>query len=84
MIIFLFFSLALTSYLTLQRREGYALERKAYQLSEVAEMIGVSYRTLYNWAQRGDIPSVRVAGRHLVPAAELDRMLASKPDNKEV
>jgi excisionase family DNA binding protein len=37
---------------------------KLYNLKEVAEMLGVSYLTVYNYARQGKIKTVRV-GRFL-------------------
>ena len=44
-------------------------------ISEAAERLGISYQTAYKWAERGELPTVRVAGRRRVPAAALDEML---------
>ena len=38
-------------------------------ISEAAERLGISYQTAYKWAERGELPTVRVAGRRRVPAA---------------
>ena len=44
-------------------------------ISEAAERLGISYQTAYKWAERGELPTVRVAGRRRVPAAALVEIL---------
>jgi excisionase family DNA binding protein len=44
-------------------------------ISEAAERLGISYQTAYKWAGRGELPTVRVAGRRRVPAAALDEII---------
>jgi excisionase family DNA binding protein len=44
-------------------------------ISEAAERLGVGYQTAYKWAERGELPTVRVAGRRRVPAAALDEII---------
>ena len=51
------------------------LRRRTYNLPEVAEMLGCSYSSVYRWAQQGEIPTVRVGRRVLVPREALDDLL---------
>jgi excisionase family DNA binding protein len=44
-------------------------------ISEAADILGLTYQTAYKWAKRGELPTVRVAGRQRVPAAALDEIL---------
>jgi excisionase family DNA binding protein len=44
-------------------------------ISEAAERLGINYQTAYKWAERGELPTVRVAGRRRVPAAALDEII---------
>ena len=44
-------------------------------ISEAAERLGISYQSAQKWVERGEIPSVRVAGRRRVPAAALDEII---------
>jgi excisionase family DNA binding protein len=44
-------------------------------IAEAAERLGLSYQTAYKWVERGELPTVRVAGRRRVPAAALDEIL---------
>jgi excisionase family DNA binding protein len=50
-----------------------SIERLTYTVEEAAEMLGISRALAY---RRGVLPTVKIAGRRLVPKAALDRMLA--------
>jgi excisionase family DNA binding protein len=50
-----------------------SLERLTYTIEEAAEMLGISRALAY---RRGVLPTVKIAGRRLVPKVALDRMLA--------
>jgi len=44
-------------------------------LGEAAERLGISYQSIYKWVERGEIPTVRVAGRRRVPSTALDEII---------
>jgi excisionase family DNA binding protein len=44
-------------------------------LKRAAEESGLSVRTLYNIMGTGELPSVRVGGRRLIPARALEKFL---------
>ena len=48
--------------------------RRAYSLGEVGEMYGISRDSVKRLAKNGGIKVIRVGGRILVPASEVDRM----------
>jgi excisionase family DNA binding protein len=50
-----------------------SVERLTYTVEEAAEMLGISRALAY---RRGVLPTVKIAGRRLVPKTALDRMLA--------
>jgi excisionase family DNA binding protein len=51
-----------------------------YRIEEAAQLLGIGRNHCYEAAKRGDIPSVRIGKRLLVPKAALDRLLrASEP-----
>ncbi len=54
-----------------------ALERQAYSVEEVAAALGISRTSAYLAAQRGEIPSVVIGRRRLVPRVALEQLLAS-------
>jgi excisionase family DNA binding protein len=45
-------------------------------LNEVAALLRISRGLAYEAARRGEIPTIRIGRRLLVPAAALERMLA--------
>ena len=50
-------------------------ERLTLTVPEAARKLGISRNAAYEAAQRGEIPSIRVGKRLLVPRAALERML---------
>lgn len=55
--------------------------KDAYSKEETAQRLGIGYVTLHNkLLKTGALRSIRVGSRVLIPKAELERFLASKPD----
>ena len=54
--------------------------RAAYSVAETAQMLGLCEASIYRAMRRGDIASVLVGGRRLIPAATIDRLLKPHPD----
>ena len=50
--------------------------RKTLTVSETAKRLGVSRNSAYEAVRTGEIPSIRIGSRILVPLAALDRMLS--------
>ncbi len=50
--------------------------KRTYTLQEVAEMLGIGRNNAYRAAQAGEIPTIRIGRRLLVPKAALEKMLA--------
>jgi excisionase family DNA binding protein len=53
---------------------------------ETAGLLGLSRNSVYAAAARGDIPTIRIGGRLLVPKTALDRLLmkdVGAPEQKE-
>jgi excisionase family DNA binding protein len=48
---------------------------RPYKVDEVAEKLGVNIKSTYEAIHRGEIPSIRVGRRILVPRAAFDRLL---------
>jgi len=48
-----------------------------YSLAEFAALLGVSYTTLHEMAQRGatPVPALRIGRQYLFPRASVDRLL---------
>ena len=49
--------------------------RRTYGIDEAAAMLGISRASAYEAAHAGEIPSIRIGGRILVPREPFDRML---------
>jgi excisionase family DNA binding protein len=52
------------------------MERKTYDIPEAGRMLGLGKNAAYNAAHRGQIPTIKIGGRFLVPKAKFDAMLA--------
>ena len=52
-------------------------ERKTYKIEEAGRLLGVGRNQAYEAAKRGEIPTIKIGKRLLVPRAALDRLLDS-------
>jgi excisionase family DNA binding protein len=50
-------------------------QRKTYTVDEAGRLLGVGRNQAYEAAKRGEIPTIKIGKRLLVPRAALDRML---------
>jgi excisionase family DNA binding protein len=57
-----------------------SLERQTYTVPEVAQILGVGRNTAYESCRAGEIPTVRVGSRVLVPRAAIEAMLSVESD----
>ena len=55
-------------------------ERLAFSISEAAGLLGVGRTLAYAMARAGDLPTVRLGRRVVVPRAQLERLLAGEAD----
>jgi excisionase family DNA binding protein len=53
-------------------------ERLTLSVPEAAKKLGISRNAAYEAAQRGEIPSIRVGKRLLVPRAAFEKMLTGE------
>ena len=56
-----------------------ATERRTYTVEEAAAQLGVCRNTGYALAKSGELPTIRLGKRLLVPAAALNRLLDGSP-----
>jgi excisionase family DNA binding protein len=56
---------------------GGMTERITYSVQEVAQLLGISRGAAYEGVASGEIPSIRIGRRLLVPRASLNRLLYS-------
>jgi excisionase family DNA binding protein len=61
------------------------LARQALSVPEAAEVLGISTRAAWHYAKTGQLPTVRLGGRVLVPVRLLDELLngATSPEMRE-
>jgi excisionase family DNA binding protein len=52
-----------------------ATERKTLTITEAAKALGIGRNQGYEAARRGQIPTIKIGKRILVPVAALERML---------
>ncbi|HAN64462.1 MAG TPA: DNA-binding protein [Rhizobiales bacterium] len=52
-----------------------SIERKTLTIPETAKLLGVGLNQAYEAARRGEIPTIRIGRRILVPVAALERKL---------
>jgi len=57
-------------------------KREYLRLSEVAEILGVHYTTVYYAVKKGKIPSRRINSLWLVPREYVEEVKNGKEDNK--
>ena len=51
------------------------IERRTVTIEEAARLLGVSRNKAYDAAHRGEIPTIKIGKRLLVPIAALERLL---------
>jgi excisionase family DNA binding protein len=60
-------------------------ERKTVNLwPEAGKILGLSRASTYTAARSGEIPTIKIGSRYLVPIAALERLLASAEKGAEV
>ena len=59
-----------------QKSPASGLEGRVKTLNEVAAILRISRGSAYEAAKRGEIPTIRIGRRLLVPCAALERLLA--------
>ena len=50
------------------------MEKLAYNMKEVAEVLGMSKSLAYEMAKKGELPIIRMGNRILVPIKRLEEM----------
>ena len=53
-------------------------EPKTYSVDQAARLLGIGRSAAYEAVTRGQLPSVRIGRRVLIPRAALDRLLEPK------
>ncbi|MCH8014421.1 MAG: helix-turn-helix domain-containing protein [Candidatus Dadabacteria bacterium] len=55
------------------------MEKRTYSIPEVAKVLGIGRTAAYEAARTGEIPTIRIGKRILVPVAALERLRAHRP-----
>ena len=53
-------------------------EKQTLSMPEVAKLLGISVKTAYDGANRGDFPAFKIMGRWIVPKPAIDKLLAGE------
>ena len=56
-------------------------ERRAYRIKDFCSAYGISRTSTYEMIKSGELSSVKVAGRRLIPADVAEALLKSAKDN---
>lgn len=59
------------------------MRRETLTVAEAAQVLGISRGAAYRAVRAGDIPSLRIGERIVVPRAALDRYLQGDTNNPE-
>ena len=60
-------------------------DKQTYSMPEVAKLLGISIKTAYEGAGKGDYPAFKIMGRWIVPKPAIDKLLTGeimKPKKK--
>lgn len=58
-------------------------ERMTLNVHEAASLLGLSRNSLYAAANRGEVPTIKIGRRILIPRAALEKMLAEAGNRAE-
>ncbi len=58
------------------------MEKRTYSIPEAAKVLGIGRTAAYEAARMGQIPTIRIGKRILVPIAALDRLLSLEPNKR--
>lgn len=64
--------------MTAAQRSVDRVDRLAYSIDEAGEALGVTDRHIRNLIERGDIRSVKLGRRRVIPATVLEALLAGR------
>lgn len=58
-------------------------ERKTITVEEAGRLLGISRATAYQAVKTGELPTIRIGRRLLVPRVQIDRMLGREEVNRD-
>jgi excisionase family DNA binding protein len=62
-----------------EQSQSSGVERLTYTVDEAGRLLGVSRNSAYQLARTGQLPTIRLGRRLLVPKAALNRLLDNAP-----
>ena len=57
------------------KKGGEVMERLTYTVTEVAHLLGISRGSAYTHVRTGEIPSITIGGRIMIPRRAIDALL---------
>jgi excisionase family DNA binding protein len=61
--------------LGVEKARGDHIERQTLTVEEAARVLGISRSSAYEAVRRGDLPTVKIGRRYVVPRVALERLL---------
>ncbi len=65
-------------------KESVDIERRTITVSEAARILGISRGAAYAAVHRGEIPSIRLGRRYVVPIDRLDELLDGRSTSNKI
>lgn len=59
-----------------KRNDAAEVQRETHEIPEAARIVGVSRNHMYAAVARGEIPSIRIGHRRVIPKAIIKKLLA--------
>ena len=64
--------------MTSRTKQSQPSERLTYTVEEAAQLLGISRNSAYEAVRRGELPTIRLGRRILIPRSRLEDLLASQ------
>lgn len=65
-------------------KESVGIERRTITVSEAAQIIGISTGGAYAAVHRGEIPSIKIGRRYVVPIDRLEELLDGRRTSNKI
>ena len=59
------------------------MHKQTYSIPEAAKVLGIGRSAAYEAARTGEIPTIKIGKRVLVPVAQLEQLLGGKIDEAQ-
>ena len=64
--------------MTARTAQSQPVDRLTYTVDEAAQLLGISRNSAYEAARTGDLPTIRLGRRILVPRSRLEELLGTR------